>query len=88
MALESTDLFIVQRPASEVVYRLAVGDLPSSNVSISEDAPNGAKAGDLYWDTNDATLYIYYVDNGTGYWVPSVPVAGSDSQEDIDGGTY
>ena len=81
MALENTDLLIVQRPATEVHYKLEVGELGSS-VSIAEDAPGDAKAGDLYWDTGEGTLFIYY----SGVWVPATPVP--TQPDEIDGGVY
>ena len=55
-------------------------------IVISEDAPRDAKNGDLYWDTQEANLYIYYKEGTNSFWVPATPAAAE--MTNIDGGTY
>ena len=44
--------------------------------AISTTAPAGAEAGDLWWDSDDGQLYIYYSDpSGDNYWVSATPIA-------------
>lgn len=46
------------------------------SVAISSSPPSGASAGDIYWDEDDGSAYIYYDDsNGAAQWVPLTPVA-------------
>lgn len=66
MALENSDLLVVQRPGTSDLYKLAIGDLPAddSSVIISEDAPDAPSEGQLWWCESDAEegggrLYIY-----------------------------
>ena len=82
MAIENSDLFVLQRPGTKTLYKLSVSDLPGSTVPTVQDAPADAKAGDLYWDIAEATLYIYY----ENYWVPATPTPSIPSE--IDGGVY
>ena len=44
MAIENTDLLIIQRPATEVHYKMKIADLPTG-------VPNGTAAGQyLAWN--------------------------------------
>jgi hypothetical protein len=71
----------------------AIAEL-SSAVTISTTAPTNPKEGDLWWDSSDGTLYIYFDPNGTAIWVEvtfgdtaaqlfldSVTIEGSDSKD-------
>jgi hypothetical protein len=40
----------------------------SSNVTVSDSAPNLPSEGDLWWKSDDGNLYVYY----DGYWVISI----------------
>ena len=71
MALENSDLLVVQRPGTSDLYKLAIGDLPlgdggGANVIISEDPPPPflTAEGQLWWCDSDeleggGRLYIY-----------------------------
>ena len=51
-----------------------------ANVVSQETAPADPSAGDLWFNTNTAVLYIYYADNTTLQWVtvtPSIASIGS-----------
>ena len=40
------------------------------SVSVSATAPIGPDHGDMWWNSEDAVLYVYYVDvDADGYWV-------------------
>ncbi len=40
-----------------------------SGVNISQNAPSGASSGDLWWDTDDGELHVYYNDGSSAQWV-------------------
>ena len=47
-------------------------DLPSggsSSVSIDDSAPSSASSGDLWWDSSEGSLKIYYQDDDSSQWV-------------------
>ena len=59
-------------------------DLPEgASVAVSNSPPADGNEGDLYWDINDARMFIYITSLGNPSWVPTTPVP-----EGIDGGTY
>ena len=41
----------------------------SSSVTQSDTAPSSPSAGDLWFDTTDATLFVYYTDSDGAQWV-------------------
>lgn len=66
MAIQDSDLLYVQRPSGVDAggYKLEVGDLLNSPVTVSESAPADPSEGDLWWadtDTDDGggRLYTY-----------------------------
>ena len=44
-----------------------------ANVTISDTAPGGASAGDLWWESDKGRLKIYYQDVDTTQWVDASP---------------
>lgn len=45
-----------------------------ASIEISPTPPAGADAGDLWWNTNDGKLYVYYVQaDGRAQWVEATP---------------
>jgi len=40
-----------------------------SSVTISDNAPGSANAGDLWWDSDDFDLHVYYGDGDSNQWV-------------------
>lgn len=46
-------------------------------VSISDTTPTTPTAGDLWWDSSDGVLKIYYNDGTSLQWVDAVPQAGN-----------
>ncbi len=67
---------------SGYVYNSTVGawQIPDigGSIEISATAPTGPSDGDLWWDSDDGKLYIYYDDGTSQQWVdaagPSVAV--------------
>ena len=48
----------------------AQGDDASLTTSVS--APGSPSAGDMWWDSDDANLYVYYNDGSSSQWVTAV----------------
>jgi len=60
-----------------------ISTITVSAVSISTEAPSGANHGDLWWDSDDGELNVYYQDVNTAQWV----VANSGLADSEEGGT-
>jgi hypothetical protein len=43
----------------------------NAKVSIGDNAPGSPTNGDLWWNSNVGTLYIYYMDSNSSQWVES-----------------
>jgi len=52
-----------------------------ASVTIANVAPGGASVGDLYWDEELLTLFIFYDDGDTQQWVESSPASGNNPFE-------
>lgn len=51
-----------------------------ASVTVSDTPPANAIQGDLWWDSAEGNLYIYYVDPDSNQWVIASPnVGGADS---------
>ena len=46
-----------------------------SSVTISSTTPSSPEIGDIYWDSDESSAYIYYDDGNTQQWVPLVATA-------------
>ena len=44
-----------------------------ASVSISDSAPSSPSSGDLWWDSSQAILFIYYADGSSNQWVKANP---------------
>ena len=93
MALQDTDLLPLYRISDKSNRKISVANLQSSlayRVPTVNSPPVNAQDGDLYWDEDDATLYLYYDNGGNPIWVPATPVPeGSGGPTgDIDAGVY
>ena len=74
MALLDTDLLVVQRPSTQELYSLEIGDLPiPEGVTVAASAPAGVE-GALWYNTSDGRLYVYVNDGGTDQWVDASPL--------------
>jgi Collagen triple helix repeat (20 copies) len=50
-----------------------------ASVSVSTTAPVSPNAGDLWWNSDLGSLYIYYNDGDTSQWVTAIPTPASTS---------
>jgi len=59
-----------------------------TNVSIADTSPTNAVNGDMWWDSSDGVLKIYYNDGTSLQWVDAVPQGGgagtSYTNSDVD----
>jgi hypothetical protein len=64
-------------------------DSRRSRVPTMGSPPSNPRNGELYWDVNNANMYIYYDDGITAQWVPAfTSFSGNVAVNDIDGGQY
>lgn len=52
----------------------------NAKVSIGDSAPSSPTNGDLWWNSNIGTLYIYYQDSNSSQWVESYGSGGGGGQ--------
>jgi hypothetical protein len=60
----------------------APGGGGGASVTVSATAPEEPADGDLWFDSTDATMYIWYVDGGSGSWVQVSGASGAGTQFD------
>ena len=60
-------------------------DIPAAP-EISGNPPADPENGQLWWNSSDGRLYIYYTDADSSQWVPATPESETDIQIDVDGG--
>ena len=58
-----------------------------ANVKVSDTAPTDNVEGDLWWDTNDGRLYVWYIDADSAQWVDASPDSLASSFWDRNGTT-
>ena len=61
--------------SATVFITLLAADLTA--ITISDTAPASPVAGNLWWDSTDGTLYIYYTDVNTSQWVGANSAGGN-----------
>ena len=57
-------------------------DVPTET-SFSQNPPSDPAAGEMWWCTEDGTLYIYYQDVDSSQWVPSKPATAVEVDLDV-----
>ena len=67
--------------ATKAKWTIALNPLAST----SDTGPTNPSSGDLWFDTTDATLYIYYSASGTSQWVGVSGPAGAAGTDGTDG---
>ena len=45
----------------------------SASITVANNAPSNNSSGSMWWNTDDGSLYIYYVDGTSNQWVPAAP---------------
>lgn len=63
--------------AQSIVDVTATGTGGGSSVTVSNTAPGAPTEGDLWWDEDLGTMFIYYNDGDSVQWVESSPQGGS-----------
>ena len=58
----------------------------SSEVTIGGSSPEFASTGDLWWDSDEGRLYIYYVDIDSSQWVDASPASGGSNGSNVFSG--
>ena len=64
--------------AGNVTWSTVSGGGGNTSVTISDTAPGGASAGDLWWESDTGRLKIYYQDTDTIQWVDTNPALRQD----------
>ena len=57
-----------------------------SSVTVSDTAPIGPSAGNMWWNSTLGKMFIYYNDGDSNQWVEDIS-ARSGTNIDLDGGT-
>ena len=52
---------------------ISVPEAPSVTTSDTPPLAADSSNGDLWWNTNDGRLYIYYTDGDSSQWVDASP---------------
>ena len=61
--------FIVDSSGNQTTLLDETGSSGGTSVETSSTPPSNPVAGDLWFDTNDATVYVYYNDGSSSQWV-------------------
>ena len=69
----NTSQWVVAVPAS--------GGGGGASVTVLDTAPSSVEQGDLWWNTTDGRLYVWYEDGDTNQWVDAAPNNNVDSLE-------
>jgi hypothetical protein len=62
-------LYIKKNNGTESIVEIGAGGGGGASVSTSETPPASPSDGDLWWNTQNGVLYIWYVDTDSGQWV-------------------
>jgi len=68
---------------ANAAYNQANSGSGSSRVNVGNTAPPTPNVGNLWWDTTDGTLYIYYEDDDSSQWVETSPSGGVVNTESL-----
>ena len=60
-------------------------DIPAAP-ETTPSPPENPVTGQLWWNTNDGRLYIYYTDIDSSQWVPATPETENTIEVNVDGG--
>ena len=56
-----------------------------ASVTTDDSAPGSPSDGDLWYDTDDGGMFVYYQDTDSSQWVEVIGSAGSDGADGADG---
>lgn len=57
--------------ADQAAAQVVIGAAGGANVTASSAVPGSPTAGDLWFQTDEGVLYVYYTDADTSQWVPA-----------------
>ena len=83
---DGTILYIFQNGTWNTINSGGGGGGGSSEVTIGGSSPEFASAGDLWWDSDEGRLYIYYVDIDSSQWVEASPSTGGSNGSNVFSG--
>ena len=63
----------------------APGASQNTSVAISASAPSSPSAGDLWWDSDDGDLHVYYNDGNTSQWVNTAGAGAKGEKGELGG---
>ena len=67
-------------------WTLAGGAGSGASVTVGDAAPVGPAAGDLWWDSANGRLFLYYIDSDSSQWVDASPnITGSNGSNVFSG---
>jgi hypothetical protein len=65
---------------------IANGEEAGASVTISETPPEDAEPGDLWWNSSDANMYVFYDDGDNTQWVTAARGVKGDKGDKGDSG--
>ena len=68
----------IRTKINEIISKGGVGGTPGTgggSISVSKDAPGSPSDGDLWWDSDTASLYVYFADRSA--WIQTNGAVGS-----------
>lgn len=81
-------LFLKKDNGTASIVEIGAGGGGGASVTISDTAPSSPSAGNLWWNSSEGQMYIYYNDGNTSQWVIANAFVGSSvAYLPITGGT-
>ena len=94
-AQKTEGLIVLDTDLEELLYWDGAEWMPlgggGSEVFVGDTPPDEPEQGNLWWDTEDGRLYIYYNDGNTQQWVEASPAGGGGGEVEeapVDGQQY
>ena len=79
---DGTNLYVYHNSA----WTLAGGAGSGASVTVGDSAPSNPAAGDLWWNSEDGRLFLYYIDIDSSQWVDASPnITGSNGSNVFSG---
>ena len=79
---DGTNLYVYHNSA----WTLAGGAGSGASVTVGDSAPSNPAAGDLWWNSEDGRLFLYYIDVDSSQWVDASPnITGSNGSNVFSG---
>lgn len=75
----------IRTKINEIISKGGVGGTPGTgggSISVSENAPGSPSDGDLWWDEDTASLYVYFEDRDA--WIQTNGAVGTSTAVNID----